>query len=147
MGPARVRRGQTRQGNSGEEVISEPIGLPAIWARRPRSNIISLSLWQDQIFSNEGVHILPVKPNYGSIQYLCSPQGYGPVKIKHSSISRAPRLAGRLARMMMLSALVLVAGAALAQQPLTIEQIRVIGNRRIPKETVLARLFSHPGDT
>ena len=29
----------------------------------------------------------------------------------------------------------------------TIEQIRVIGNRRIPKETVLARLFTHPGDT
>ena len=48
---------------------------------------------------------------------------------------------------MMLLALVLVAGAALAQQPLTIEQIRVIGNRRIPKETVLARLFTHPGDT
>jgi outer membrane protein insertion porin family len=27
-----------------------------------------------------------------------------------------------------------------------ITQIRVIGNRRIPRETVLARLFSHPGD-
>ncbi len=38
------------------------------------------------------------------------------------------------------------AGAALAQQPQTIEQIRVIGNRRIPKETILARLFTHPGD-
>ena len=31
-------------------------------------------------------------------------------------------------------------------QPTTIVQIRVIGNRRIPRETVLARLFSHPGD-
>ena len=31
--------------------------------------------------------------------------------------------------------------------PQTIEQIRVIGNRRIPKETILARLFTHPGDT
>ena len=31
-------------------------------------------------------------------------------------------------------------------QPNTIVQIRVIGNRRIPRETVLARLFSHPGD-
>jgi outer membrane protein insertion porin family len=30
---------------------------------------------------------------------------------------------------------------------MTIEQIRVIGNRRIPKETVLARSFTHPGDT
>jgi outer membrane protein insertion porin family len=28
-----------------------------------------------------------------------------------------------------------------------IQNIRVIGNRRIPRETVLARLFTHPGDT
>ncbi len=34
-----------------------------------------------------------------------------------------------------------------AQNPDTIYQIRVIGNRRIPKETILARLFTHPGDT
>ncbi|MDE3200435.1 MAG: outer membrane protein assembly factor BamA [Acidobacteriota bacterium] len=33
------------------------------------------------------------------------------------------------------------------QQSNTIESIRVIGNRRIPKETILARLFTHPGDT
>jgi outer membrane protein insertion porin family len=30
--------------------------------------------------------------------------------------------------------------------PDTIAEIRVIGNRRIPRETVLARLYSHPGD-
>ena len=48
---------------------------------------------------------------------------------------------------MLLLALALAAGAALAQQPQTIDSIRVIGNRRIPKETVLARLFTHPGDT
>ena len=36
---------------------------------------------------------------------------------------------------------------ALAQQSQTIDQIRVIGNRRIPKETILARLFTHIGDT
>jgi outer membrane protein insertion porin family len=48
--------------------------------------------------------------------------------------------------MMMLAALMLAAGAALAQQPQTIDSIRVIGNRRIPKETVLARLFTHVGD-
>jgi outer membrane protein insertion porin family len=47
---------------------------------------------------------------------------------------------------MLLLTLALTAGAALAQQPQTVEQIRVIGNRRIPKETVLARLFTHPGD-
>jgi len=44
-------------------------------------------------------------------------------------------------------ALLIAAGAALAQSPTTIDSIRVIGNRRIPKETVLARLFTHPGDT
>ncbi len=57
------------------------------------------------------------------------------------------RTASRMARMMLLLALAFTAGTALAQQPLTIDSIRVIGNRRIPKETVLARLFTHPGDT
>jgi outer membrane protein insertion porin family len=37
--------------------------------------------------------------------------------------------------------------AAMAQTSQTVDQIRVIGNRRIPKETILARLFTHPGDT
>ena len=85
--------------------------------------------------------------NYGPDQYLRSLEGSSPVKIKHISISRALRPSSLMARMMMSLALVLIAGAALAQQPQTIEQIRVIGNRRIPKETVLARLFTHPGDT
>jgi outer membrane protein insertion porin family len=57
------------------------------------------------------------------------------------------RAASRLARTMLLLALAFTAGTVLAQQPQTIDSIRVIGNRRIPKETVLARLFSHPGDT
>ncbi len=35
----------------------------------------------------------------------------------------------------------------MAQTPDTIDTIRVIGNRRIPKETILARMFTHPGDT
>ncbi len=35
----------------------------------------------------------------------------------------------------------------LAKQSDTISEIRVIGNRRIPKETILARMFSHIGDT
>jgi len=97
--------------------------------------------------SSEGVLILPVKTNYGSHQYLCSPQGSSPVKIKHTSISRAARTTSRLARLMIVLVLALTAGAALAQQSQTIDSIRVIGNRRIPKETVLARLFTHPGDT
>ena len=49
--------------------------------------------------------------------------------------------------MFLLLALVVTAAGALAQQSQTIDQIRVIGNRRIPKETVLARLFTHVGDT
>ena len=50
------------------------------------------------------------------------------------------------ARLFLFVLLAASSAAALAQS-LTIEQIRVIGNRRIPKETVLARLFTHVGDT
>ena len=39
------------------------------------------------------------------------------------------------------------AQAAPGATPDVIDDIRVIGNRRIPKETVLARLYSHRGDT
>ena len=68
------------------------------------------------------------------------------MKIKHIDISRVWRTTSRLACTMILLTLALTAGVALAQQPQTIDSIRVIGNRRIPKETVLARLFTHPGD-
>jgi len=91
------------------------------------------------------VHILPVKPIHGPHQHLCSPQGSSPVKIKHTSISRNSR-ASRLGRILMILALAVCANAALAQDTQTIQQIRVIGNRRIPKETILARLFTHVGD-
>ncbi len=53
----------------------------------------------------------------------------------------------RLTRLVLWAALALTAGTAVAQQSETIDSIRVIGNRRIPKETVLARLFTHVGDT
>ena len=96
-------------------------------------------------FSNEGVHILPVKPIHGPHQHLCSPQGSSPVKIKHTSISRNSR-ASRLGRIFMILVLAVCASAAFAQDTQTIQQIRVIGNRRIPKETILARLFTHVGD-
>ncbi len=102
---------------------------------------------QDRFFSSEGVHIFPVNLNHGPHQVTCSTQGSSPVKTKHTSICRASRIARRLAHTMLVLALAFSAVAALAQQPETIEQIRVIGNRRIPKETVLARLFTHPGDT
>ncbi len=120
---------------------------PAVWAGWPRSNIISLSAWQYQILRSEGVHILPVKPNHGPHQFLCSPQGSSPVKIKHASIFRSLRISALLAKLSLLVLLAFSVGAALAQTPQTIDQIRVIGNRRIPKETILARLFTHPGDT
>src|ERR1035437_5592718 len=85
--------------------------------------------------------------NYGPHQYVCSAQGCRPVKIKHISVTRLLRTTSRMARTMLMLLLALSAVAALAQQPQTIDSIRVIGNRRIPKETVLARLFTHPGDT
>ena len=69
------------------------------------------------------------------------------MKIKHASFSRALQHFARVARVSLLILLACSAGAALAQTPQTIDQIRVIGNRRIPKETILARLFTHPGDT
>ena len=108
-------------------------------------------------FSSEGVIILPVKPNlkanYGPHQYFCSSQGHSPVKTTQSCISYfrpgANRLPGviHLAGTLLLLAMALVAPPGRAQQGQTIENIRVIGNRRIPKETVLARLFTHQGDT
>jgi outer membrane protein insertion porin family len=101
-----------------------------------------------QNLSNEGVHILPVKPYLGPHQYLCSPQDSNPVKIKHDdSISRNLRTSAILARLALFLLLVFAAGTAFAQQAQTVDSIRVIGNRRIPKETILARLFTHPGDT
>jgi outer membrane protein insertion porin family len=100
-----------------------------------------------RFFCCEGELIHPVNSNQGPHQYLCSPQGHGPVKIKHPSSFRSLRGAGWLVRFALVSLLALTAGATLAQQPQTIEQIRVIGNRRIPKETILARLFTHSGDT
>ena len=80
---------------------------------------------------------------------MCSPQGPSPVKIKHTSIFRRERTQShgtRLGRVLLFLALAVCAATALAQEPQTIDQIRVIGNRRIPKETILARLFTHTGD-
>ncbi|MGB6826997.1 MAG: outer membrane protein assembly factor BamA [Terracidiphilus sp.] len=98
--------------------------------------------------SNEGVHIFPVKPNHGPHQYfLCSPQGRCPVKLKHTFLYRFVGSAGRTARLLLAALLVFTAVSAVAQTSDTIDSIRVIGNRRIPKETILARLFIHQGDT
>ena len=104
-------------------------------------------LQQDQILSSEGADILPVKPTYGPHQYLCSPHGSSPVKTQRTCICRLARTTNRLARLAIWAALAFTASSAFAQQSETIDSIRIIGNRRIPKETVLARLFTHPGDT
>ena len=104
------------------------------------------------------MHILPVKPIFGTHQHLCSPRGSSPVKIKHTSISRIVRTQAHgssrgarsfslVGRLLLVLTLAVCAHTAYAQDQLTIQQIRVIGNRRIPKETILARLFTHVGDT
>jgi outer membrane protein insertion porin family len=93
------------------------------------------------------VHIFSVKPYLGPHQYLCSPQGLSPVKIKHDTISRRMRIPAIFVRIALVALLAFANWAALAQASQTIDSIRVIGNRRIPKETILARLFTHPGDT
>ncbi|MGH9590965.1 MAG: hypothetical protein ACRD25_11255, partial [Terracidiphilus sp.] len=109
--------------------------------------------------SNEGVHILPVKPNYGPHQNLCSPKDPSPVKIKHTSMARLVRAASAAFLVFLLAQAFGIPSArgqepapTPAQQaqtttPQTIYEIRVIGNRRIPRETILARLFTHVGDT
>jgi len=88
-----------------------------------------------------------VNPNNGTKETLCSPQGSYPVKFRHTSISGVTSAAKRAVGVLLLVVLVSAAGAMFAQTPDTIDQIRVIGNRRIPKETILARMFTHPGDT
>jgi outer membrane protein insertion porin family len=91
-----------------------------------------LFLKHDMIFCSEGVPIFPVVL-----------QGSQNSPFEQHSVSRP-----RFRQMTKFLALLLLffAVSAFAQQD-TITSIRVIGNRRIPKETVLARLFTHPGDT
>jgi outer membrane protein insertion porin family len=93
------------------------------------------------------VHILPVNLNHRPHQYdVRSPKGFPTVKMRHILPGRALRIASKAACALLLFAFIFSSVAVLAQGPQTIEQIRVIGNRRIPKETVLARLFTHVGD-
>jgi len=118
-----------------------------VWAQGRQSNIISLSAKRYQNLGNEGVHILRVKFEIGPHQDKCSSQGSSPVKIKHAPIPARRRIA-LWSKGILLALLVMFSiGDGMAQGSQTIDQIRVIGNRRIPKETILARLFTHPGDT
>jgi len=93
------------------------------------------------------VHILPVKPYLGPHQNLCSPQDSSPVKIMHGANSCKPRISRLFYTLIAALLLVLPGAATFAQNSQTIQSIRVIGNRRIPKETIKARMFSHEGET
>jgi outer membrane protein insertion porin family len=91
-----------------------------------------LFLQQDPIFSSEGVPILCVVS--GSLR---------------SRFHKNQPVLPFFFRMCRILALLLFCGSSLvawAQQDV-VQNIRVIGNRRIPRETVLARLFTHVGDT
>jgi outer membrane protein insertion porin family len=82
------------------------------------------------IFCSEGVHIFPVER--GSLS---------------SSIQQSQSLRRSLRRTLQFVSLFccLATFSAWAQQQI-VSQIRVIGNRQIPKDTVLARMFSHIND-
>src|ERR1700730_8845570 len=99
-----------------------------------------LFLQQDPIFSSEGVPILRVvSGSFRSRFHQNQPARF---------FFRVCRIVGLLlfcGSSLNAWAQQDVAPAAAAPQNV-VTQIRVIGNRRIPRETVLARLFSHPGD-
>jgi len=107
---------------------------------------------QEPIFSSEGVLIFPANPmQIAPNQTMCSIKGLDPVKSRHTSRLRA--LLGRrsgihFAALLAIVFVTLTLGAepGVAQQTQTIDQIRVIGNRRIPKETIVSRLFTRTGD-
>jgi outer membrane protein insertion porin family len=100
-----------------------------------------LFLKRDPIFSSRGVPILRVVS--------------GSLRSRFKGNQSALPLCSWMCRVL---ALGLICGSSLmvwaqqapaasgAGQANVVEQIRVIGNRRIPRETVLARLFTHPGD-
>ena len=93
------------------------------------------------------MHIFPVNCNHGPHQNdVRSPQGHPTVKKLHEDSSPALGKLIRAARALLLLVLVASPLAALAQQANTIVEMRVIGQRRIPKETILARMFTHIGD-
>ena len=62
----------------------------------------------------------------------------------HGSLPCKPRISRLIFSAILL---VILSGSIGFAQSLTIQSIRVIGNRRIPKETIKARMFSHEGET
>ncbi|HKF46434.1 MAG TPA: outer membrane protein assembly factor BamA [Terracidiphilus sp.] len=93
------------------------------------------------------MHILSVNLIHGPHQVDARlPKGNPAANLRHIFSPRALPLLARLARTSLLIVLALIPVVALAQQSTSIFEIRVIGNRRIPKETVLARMFTHVGE-
>ena len=99
------------------------------------------------IFGSEGVHIFPAI--------------VGDFRVPNQPSTSARLWTRRAAQVLALVFFFGVGGSVWAQslqsiapansvpatQSNVISEIRVIGNRRIPKETILARMFSHIGDT
>ena len=108
------------------------VGKPVELGSTPSVTYNRLFLQQDPIFSSEGVPILRVVS--GS---------------RRSRLFQNQPALPFFFRMCRTVALLLLCSSSViswAQQDV-VTQIRVIGNRRIPRETILARLFTHPGDT
>ena len=107
-------------------VVNESAELGSV----PSVTYNRLFLKQDLIFSSEGVPILRVKSGSRCSRFLKNQPGFS----------------SRICRILALFFLCGSSVVVWAQQDV-VQSIRVIGNRRIPRETVLARLFTHPGDT
>jgi outer membrane protein insertion porin family len=136
--PPRRRPSGRTSGGPNQEANSLTAGL---------SHIIefSLSVLAERHFkSSEGVRIFTVNRESGSS-----------LKSKTKPVcTRSSR--SRIAQAVLLSSLAVLTGPALMAQTATAPtaeqgvqtlcQPEVIGNRRIPKESVLARLFSHQND-
>src|ERR1700684_3253681 len=97
-----------------------------------------LFLQQDPIFSSEGVPILRVVS--GGLRSRSHKN-----QLALPFFFRMCRIVGLL--LFCGSSLIAWAQQDVAPQPGVVTAIRVIGNRRIPRDTILARLFTHPGDT
>ncbi len=112
----------------------------------------------ESIFGSEGVHIFPA--SVGGFHVPNQPTTSAP----RPWIRRTQKIRRTWWTVQVLSAAVFfisigfsaaaqtslqpIPGPAVTSHPQTsiISEIRVIGNRRIPKETILARMFSHVGD-
>ena len=100
------------------------------WGMRLRSHIIGVLIKLGLIFCSEGVHIFPVERGGAS----------SPIQLSQS-LRRSIR---RTLQCLSFFCCLLTVSAWAQQQIVT--QIRVIGNRQIPKETILARMFSRIND-